>query len=317
MTLSEQEIRTAQAIVQIFETGRPEGHYGAVTLIEGDTGHLTYGKAQTTLSSGNLFLLIKSYVETPGAVYADRLEPYLSRLERRDTKLDTHDKLKDTLRLAGDDPVMRQVQDRFFDDVYWRPAVVSADYIGAKTALGAAIIYDSRIHGAWHHVRDATIAKHGTLKALGEKAWFAKYISFRRAWLAAHDNAVLHPTVYRMDAFKALIKDDRWTLTLPFDVRGQRLDRLSIGLEAAPPTDRASAETTPSPRILSLKDPYLVGEDVRAVQNALRAAGFRVRASGLFNKATKRQVKRFQNAKGLVADGIVGPATRSALGLAN
>ena len=58
-----------QAIVNIFETGAPLGDYASVTLLKGDTGHLTYGRSQTTLASGNLYLLIKDYVDTDGAAF--------------------------------------------------------------------------------------------------------------------------------------------------------------------------------------------------------------------------------------------------------
>ena len=56
MSLTKTQKRTAQAIVNIFETGRVHGDYGQVTLLAGDTGHLTYGRAQTTLASANLSL---------------------------------------------------------------------------------------------------------------------------------------------------------------------------------------------------------------------------------------------------------------------
>src|SRR5690242_6887784 len=49
--------KVAEAIVNIFETGSALGNYGAVTLIPHDSGHLTYGRSQTTLGSGNLYLL--------------------------------------------------------------------------------------------------------------------------------------------------------------------------------------------------------------------------------------------------------------------
>ena len=58
--------KTVQAIVNIFETGRPYGDYGAVTVLKGDTGHLTYGRSQTTLGSGNLALLIHAYCDADG-----------------------------------------------------------------------------------------------------------------------------------------------------------------------------------------------------------------------------------------------------------
>jgi chitosanase len=54
--LTELQKKTAKAIVNIFETGRPLGDYSKVTLLQGDTGHLTYGRSQTTLASDNLYL---------------------------------------------------------------------------------------------------------------------------------------------------------------------------------------------------------------------------------------------------------------------
>ena len=52
--LTELQKRAAQAIINVFETGDAQGDYGKVTLMKGDPGHLTYGRSQTTLSSGNL-----------------------------------------------------------------------------------------------------------------------------------------------------------------------------------------------------------------------------------------------------------------------
>jgi len=40
--------RTAQAIVNIFETGSAAGDYGNFTAVDGDTRHLMYGRSQTT-----------------------------------------------------------------------------------------------------------------------------------------------------------------------------------------------------------------------------------------------------------------------------
>src|SRR5207244_8106766 len=105
--------KTAQAIVNIFETGRLQGNYGAVTLLAGDFGHLTYGRSQTTLASGNLHLLIKAYCEADQASYADALTPYLARLASRDLSLDQDLSFRQLLKDAGDDPVMHDTQDKF------------------------------------------------------------------------------------------------------------------------------------------------------------------------------------------------------------
>src|SRR4030042_3121406 len=104
--------KTAQAIVNIFETGKPLGDYGNVTVLKGDTGHLTYGRSQTTLASGNLALLLHAYCDANG-LFSDSLKPFLSAFDRRDVKLDGNEKIKALLRQTGDDPVMKRIQDEF------------------------------------------------------------------------------------------------------------------------------------------------------------------------------------------------------------
>jgi len=56
-----------------------------------------------------------------------------------------------------------------------------------------------------------------------------------------------------------------------------------------------------------------VGSHGSAVATIQRALG--IPATGSFDLATQRAVRAFQRAHGLAADGIVGPITRSALGL--
>ena len=234
MALTKLQKLSAQAIVQIFETGSVQGDYGAVTVLPGDTGHLTYGKAQTTLGSGNLYFLIRDYCNAPQAEFARKLRPFLPRLEQKDARLDNHRTLKQILRSAGDDAVMRRVQDEFFDRVYWAPTLESAEYIGATSALGLATIYDSRIHGSWHGVRDQVIAQHGSLSSLGENAWMKKYVDYRRHWLATHSNPALHPTVYRMDELRSLMNAGKWSLALPLTVKGCEISETSLGAPQSP-----------------------------------------------------------------------------------
>jgi hypothetical protein len=52
------------------------------------------------------------------------------------------------------------------------------------------------------------------------------------------------------------------------------------------------------------------GDAVRQVQEALDVV-----SDGIFGAQTERAVRRFQKSKGLTVDGVVGPATRDALGL--
>jgi len=66
-------------------------------------------------------------------------------------------------------------------------------------------------------------------------------------------------------------------------------------------------------RSLYLTTPYIVGDDVRDVQEALQKSGFRINPDGVFGPHTREVVKRFQREKGLPEDGMVSPPLLSAL----
>lgn len=312
--LTDLQKRTAQAIVNIFETGSARGHYGSVTLIPGDTGHLTYGRSQTTLGSGNLYLLIKAYCATPEAQFGGALTEFLPPLSACDARLDADPNLHLLLRQAGDDPLMQRAQDAFFDRIAWAPSVQAAAHAGLATALATCVVYDGHIQGAWGTVRDRTNAAFGEAGSIGEEAWITHYVNTRRHWLGNHPNAALHGTVYRMDAFLALITAGHWHLPLPLTVRGVVISEEALSAAPPPAPVRASAHD-PAARLLRRQDPPLAGADVTALQQALVKAGIGVAVDGNFGEATESAVKRYQLEHGLTADGIVGQATRAALGL--
>jgi len=205
---------------------------------------------------------------------------------------------------------MHDTQDQFFDRVYWLPSLLSARGARLSTALGTGVTYDSTIHGSWNLMRTRTDATFGDIQKLGEEAWVGRYVETRREWLATHSNELLHWTVYRMDAFAKLIQESKWNLELPLTVRGARID--AEALQGAPV--RISAETEVR-RVLKLEIPYMIGEDVRDVQEALAAKHFSGALDGIYGPLTEANVRLFQTQNGLKPDGFVGPATRAALGL--
>jgi chitosanase len=309
--LTEVQKKSAQAIINIFETGSVLGKYDSVVSVAGDPGGLTYGAKQTTINSGNLYLLIKAYTEAEGAIFADELQPYLTRLKNKDRNLNRDATLHNILRQAGRDPVMIREQDAFFDRVYWTPALNSAGAIGIQTPLGIAVVFDSITHGSWGLIRDRTTNKFGNPANIGEREWIKIYVDVRRDWLANHSIQILHLTVYRMDAFKKIIQANNWNLDLPFNVRGLVIDEDTL-------TPTIPFSGIPAPRLLSLTRPPMTGADVREVQQALIAKGFNLGesgADGIFGPATDAAVRAFQQRQNLRVDGIVGRATRSALGL--
>lgn len=309
--LSEIQKQTAKAIVNIFETGRALGDYGRVTLLAGDSGHLTYGMAQTTLGSGNLYLLIKAYCAAPGAAYAAALKPYLERLADIDLRLDTDMNFRGLLKDASADPAMQDTQDSFFDRVFWRPSAEAASKLGLAEALSLAVVYDSTIHGSWAAMRDRTVAKVGLPSKAGERGWISAYVKERRNWLATHSNPLLGKTVYRMDAFEALIGAKNWQLALPVAVRGVRIDQTVFDYRPPVPVSAVDAAT----RNLRLTQPYMTGADVRALEEALAKDGYAINVDGVFDAGLEGALKAFQKEHGLTADGIAGPATRMILGL--
>jgi chitosanase len=298
------QTRCSQAIVNIFETGAVLGRYDLVTVLKGDTGRLTYGRSQTSLFSGNLLVLLQRYCAETGAACGALLRPYLESIQKQDQQVDTDLVLHNILRAAADDLLMREVQDQFFDQQYWQPAVKAANSHGIFSALGVAVVYDSHIHGSWINLRKVVDTK-GTPSQRGEQAWIKAYVDTRREWLTNHKNTLLRKTVYRMDAFLRLIALNNWSLTLPFVVRSEEISLNTLNTSPPGCYDGPAVGS----RALMLQQPLLRGHDVRRVQLGLSQQGLPAIADGIFGDATQRLIKEWQAGGGKVQTGILDVAT--------
>ncbi len=203
---------TAQAIVNIFETGRPSGDYARVSVLAGDAGHLSYGRSQVSLASGMLGELLTEYAGAPGAAYGVPIERFLPRARTRDLTLDHDLNFHALLHRAGSDPVMRQVQDSFFDRLYWEPAEKAAGKYGIATALGRTVVYDSFIQGGFQRIA-------GAVPRAQEQKWIADYLAARRRYLLA-SRPPLPATAYRTVTLAQMIQLSNWNLALPLTVHG-------------------------------------------------------------------------------------------------
>ncbi len=75
-------------------------------------------------------------------------------------------------------------------------------------------------------------------------------------------------------------------------------------------------QSSPQPVIDFSKRIWRLGDrgvQVSAIQESLAVAGFSGGANGIFDQATQDAVRRFQQAKGLTVDGVVGPQTLAAM----
>jgi chitosanase len=297
------QAQAARAIVNIFETGEVRGDYSAVTLLPGDTGRLTFGRAQATIGSGCLQLLIERYCAAVGSRFGAPLRAWLPALTARSATADNDLKLHNLLRASADDPVMRDVQDAFFDELFWEPALRSASRLGLRSPLAVAVVYDSWVHGSWAPLRDRASAA-GPLQNVGEHEWIQRYVRLRRDWLGSHPNALLRQAVYRMDAFQRLIDQGAWGLPLPLVVRGREISLAT--LSALPPGCHDGPP--PGTRPLAVQSPLLRGLDVRLVQLALSDQGCAIRADGIFGTASARFIRAFQRSSELPETGSADAA---------
>lgn len=223
-----------QRVVSVFETGRPEGDYAAIALlndgpVDPATGkrrkQVTYGKHQTT-EFGNLKALLTTYcADGKYGKAAKELRPYLSKIGVQ--PLADNLQFINLLKIAGTCEEMHIAQDGFFDQFYWNPALNFFRTGGFSLPLSMLVIYDSYIHSGgipdFLRKRFAELLPAAQLQAKGnkmtavqaEQAWVAAYVDVRDSWLENHSEKILRNTDYRTDCFKELLKAGDWQLQGP------------------------------------------------------------------------------------------------------
>jgi chitosanase len=207
--------RLMQRIINVFETGSPDGDYSTIAIFK-DGPHnirqITYGRSQTT-EYGNLQRLVEDYVNA-GGLFSQQLEPFVDRIGSDPLTDDAE--FKKLLRKAGkEDPVMRETQDQFFDDVYYRPAIQWAKDHGFTLPLSGLVIYDSFIHsGSILRVIRKKFPETPPSSGGDEKAWTKAYVKARHNWLKNHSRPIVRSTIYRTACFDREIERSNWDLSI-------------------------------------------------------------------------------------------------------
>ena len=215
MQLTNAQRKLIEQVVNVFETGRPQGDYGAIAVFNDgphDIRQLTYGRSQTT-EYGKLRLLVARYVEARGT-YAKDLAEYADRIGA--VPLTDDARFRSLLRTAGrTDPAMRAAQDAFFEEEFFLPAMQWATDHGFAFPLSALVIYDSFIHsGSILPIIRRAFPQRPPAAGGDERAWTTAYVKARHAWLAVHTRAAVRKTIYRTRCLLQQIHLENWQLAL-------------------------------------------------------------------------------------------------------
>ncbi len=214
MYLAAAQRNLIERLINTIETGIPAGDYGAISIYADgphDIRQITYGRAQTT-EYGNLRKLVHMYVAA-GGTYSQDLSAYAPLVGSQ--PLTNDNTFKHLLRQAGrNDPVMKIIQDRFFEETYFLPAMRWADDNGFVTALSALVVYDSYIHsGQIFWFLRQQFAESPPAMGGSEQTWTRDYVNARHGWLANHHRAAVRASIYRTRAFKEQIATGNWDLS--------------------------------------------------------------------------------------------------------
>jgi chitosanase len=215
MILNKSQKSVIERVVNVFETGSPVGNYAAIAIFNDGPNkirQITYGRSQTT-EYGNLRELVRNYANV-GGTFSTALAPFVNQIGK--TPLTDNAAFKDLLHKAGQqDPVMKHVQDAFFEARYFQPAQAWADQQGFRLPLSMLVIYDSFIHsGSIRPDIRQMFSEVPPARGGDEKAWTTAYVNARHKYLANNPNPQVRPTVYRTECFKEQIRKQNWKLDI-------------------------------------------------------------------------------------------------------
>jgi chitosanase len=231
LTLSTEQHRICERVLNVFETGTIAGKYHAIAIFADgphDIRQITYGRSQTT-EYGNLRELVEMYVRA-GAMFSADLQPFVERIGR--VALVDNARFKELLQRAGrEDQVMRDTQDVFFDRRYFQPALRWAETNGFTLALSMLVIYDSFIHsGSILDLLRSRFPEVPPARGGNERTWIRQYVAVRHHWLANHSRPAVRQTTYRTRDLMREIDRGNWDLSqVPISANGVAVDGRADG----------------------------------------------------------------------------------------
>jgi chitosanase len=210
-------------ILLAFEQSSTSIKYDKIYLWEDGPNN----KKQITLSFGvteygNLKKLIKSYCFKNGA-YTDKFTPYIPSIGVKALVEDS--KFISLLKESAKDPIMQEVQEEAYEEMYINPAYGFCDKNNFKEELSKLVICDSYLQsGSVLSLLRNMFSERPPINGGDEKVWIESYCKARRNWLANHSRKILNKTVYRVDFMLDRIKKGDWSLSQsPFVANGVKI----------------------------------------------------------------------------------------------
>jgi chitosanase len=209
----EKTVRRVKNVLCVAEQGLQTIPYDKVEVMADGPKNVD----QVTLSigftqyGGNLRKVIDEYVIRQGQ-FSSSLAEYAGRM--KESGLAHNQTFLTALRRAGrEDPVMGQVQESLFRDLYLKPAATWGMEEGFEEPFSYLVICDSFLHSGsiLPSLRKRFTEK--TPKAGGrEKGWTADYLQARHKWLSGHSNRLVRNSAYRTKYYKELLALEDWKL---------------------------------------------------------------------------------------------------------
>jgi hypothetical protein len=172
---------------------------------------------------------------------------------------------------------MQHVQDAFFDERYFQPALRWAGNSGFVRALSVLVIYDSFIHsgGILGFLR-ARFPEVPPARGGSEQAWIGQYIAARHDWLSGHERADLRASSYRTRDLLREVQRGNWDLaSLPILANGVPVDDGALAVLAgrgiAPDIPFLGEPVPAEPPAAPEDDEEIWGEEGREIGRAVAA----------------------------------------------
>lgn len=211
--LSKEKLDKIKKVINMMEVGTPNFKYDDITILPDGPN----GRRQITLSvgftefGGNLKKVVQEYIKKEGK-YAEDFKPYVDKIGK--TQLVNDSKFINLLKTASkEDQVMKDAQNKVYEDSYLQPAINWAKSRGFTKPLSFLVIIDSFLQSGqvFAFLRNRFSEK-TPIDGGDEKDWITAYVETRNDWLKNHTNKAVRNSAYRTKDYLRAISKNNWDL---------------------------------------------------------------------------------------------------------